>query len=418
MKTIFSTELNPDVPLAWLAIVGFPLYYWIWVYVFPQPYENLFLRIAGMIVVLPLVLARRYEDEKWFTLYFHAALTYCLPFFFTFMFLMNHGSTVWSQSLLIAVFMLFHLDTKLALLLSLIGGFCAYLAYVALSGSYDLTAEAILANIPVIFFAVLSMMVMKIGRQLLADEKLRGMASAIGVISHELRTPLRSVDAIARGLKRYLPMLIAFYRTHHARPAVGNIHEARISMIEPAVDRIQAEVQYMNSAIDLLMTNSSKSHYKARERKDFLIGELVSDALMRYPIEDDRQRSQIELVIHDDFRINGNKNLCVMVVFNLLKNALCAIAKTRQGRLTITIDHDKENGIGRLVFRDTGCGIPASVIPHVFRRFYAYPRNASTGIGLAFCRETLAMWDATIACCSELGVFTEFTIQFHDAELP
>jgi signal transduction histidine kinase len=333
------------------------------------------------------------------------------------MFLMNHGSTVWSQSLLIAVFMLFHLETKLALLLSLIGASCAYAAYVVASDSYDISAESILTNLPVIFFAVMSMMVMKIGRQVLADEKLRGVASAIGVISHELRTPLRSVDASARGVKRYLPMLIAFYREHHAGSDENSIHKMRMVMIEPALDRIQADVQYMNSAIDLLLTNSSKPHYKARERKAFSIAELVSDALTRYPFEDEHQRSLVHLEIRNDFPVNGNKDLCMMVVFNLLKNALCAIAKTGRGVLAITIDHDAGGAIGLLVFRDSGCGIPASEIPHVFQRFHSYPRNASTGIGLAFCRETLAIWDATIACRSELGVFTEFTIRFHSAGL-
>jgi two-component system, CAI-1 autoinducer sensor kinase/phosphatase CqsS len=415
MKTLFSAEINPDVPIALLAIVGFPLYYWIWTDVFPQPYENFPLRLVGVVTVLPLLLPQRYQHEKWFALYFQAALTYCLPFFFTFMFLMNRGSTVWSQSLMIAVFMLFHLATKLALLLSLIGGSCAYVAYVAASRSHDISAGQILPTIPVVMFAILSMTVMKIGRQLLVDEKLRAMASTIGVISHELRTPLRSVDASVRGLKRYLPMLVAFYREHHAGSAASSIHEVRMSMIEPTLDRIQTDVQYMNNAIDLLLTNSSKSHYKAQERNTFAIGELVSDALNRYPFEDDRQRSQAHLAIRADFRVNGNKDLCMMVVFNLLKNALHAIAKKGQGVVSITIDHDAENRIGRLIFRDTGCGIPASEIANVFRRFYAFPRDASTGIGLAFCRETLAMWDASIDCRSEPDVFTEFMIRFQDA---
>jgi signal transduction histidine kinase len=277
-------------------------------------------------------------------------------------------------------------------------------------------AGQILPTIPVVIFAILSMMVMKIGRQLLADEKLRAVASTISVISHELRTPLRSVDASARGLKRYLPMLVAFYREHHAGAAPSSIHEVRMSMIEPTLDRIQTDVQYMNNTIDLLLTNASKSHYKARERSAFSIGELASEALRRYPFEDERQRAQAHLVIRANFQVNGNKDLCMMVVFNLLKNALHAIAKKGQGTVEITIDHDAEHGIGLLVCRDTGCGIPASEIGNVFRRFYAFPRNASTGIGLAFCRETLAMWDASIDCRSEPDVFTEFTIRFQGAE--
>jgi two-component system CAI-1 autoinducer sensor kinase/phosphatase CqsS len=63
-------------------------------------------------------------------------------------------------------------------------------------------------------------------------------------------------------------------------------------------------------------------------------------------------------------------------------------------------------------FRDTGCGIPAKELPHIFRRFYTYPPNAGTGIGLAFCRDTLEAWGAKITCRSEQDAYTEFAIQF------
>ena len=101
------------IMIGWIAIVGFPLYYWIWQYLYPQAYENLWLRLIGMLLAVPFVLARRLNQKPWFDAYFYVTVTYMAPFFFTFMYLMNSGSLVWSQSLLIAVIALFHFEGRL-----------------------------------------------------------------------------------------------------------------------------------------------------------------------------------------------------------------------------------------------------------------------------------------------------------------
>jgi hypothetical protein len=45
------------------------------------------------------------------------------------------------------------------------------------------------------------------------------------------------------------------------------------------------------------------------------------------------------------------------------------------------------------------------------KRFYSYPADNGTGIGLAFCRDTLTAWGGQISCNSEEGKYTEFIIQ-------
>ena len=41
-----------------LGVIGFPLYYFIWHDLFPQPYENFWLRLAGTAICLPLIFSR------------------------------------------------------------------------------------------------------------------------------------------------------------------------------------------------------------------------------------------------------------------------------------------------------------------------------------------------------------------------
>ncbi len=407
-----TVKLQADrlIMIAWLAIVGFPLYYWVWAYLFPQQYENFLLRFVGMVIAIPFLLVRKLHKKAWFKTYFFVAITYALPFFFSFMFFMNNASSVWSQSLLIAIFLLFNLEGKIAALSLAVGTALAYLTYGFTTGGYGTDGREILVEVPIIAFVILVAPIMRISRGILVEEKLHGVASALGVISHELRTPLRSVDANARGLKRYLPVLVEFYEKHHQEFKSEVLHSGRLVMMDAALDRIQAEVQYMNSAIDLLLANASDTRKKAQTIRVFMIQDLVVEALGRYPFENENQRALVHTEFRSNYPIAGNEDLCMMVVFNLLKNALRAIAKAGKGE--VSVKTDCTSGVNRLVFRDTGCGIPESELLQIFRRFHSYPPDAGTGIGLAFVRDTLEAWGAKISCHSQENEYTEFVIQF------
>jgi signal transduction histidine kinase len=405
-----ESQINRLVSLGWLAQIGFPLYYWIWAYVFPQPYESLALRTAGMIVTLPMFYARRLRRMRWFDAYFFCTITYVFPFFFTFMFLMNEASSVWAQSLLIAVIVLFHFEEKFALLSFVVGTALAYFAYALAVGHYRWSHPDMLPSIPILAFAILGVSIVKIGRSILVEEKLKGMAAALGTVSHELRTPLRSVDASARGLKRYLPTLISFYEKHHRELDADPLVSSRVSMMEAALDRIQADVQYMNSAIDLLLANAGDTRKRVQSAQDFSVNDVIAEAVRRYPFESVQQRLLVTMNFSTEFAVQGNRELFMMVVFNLLKNALRAVAKAGKGDIQVFTGTSDDGHY--LVFRDTGCGIPEAELPHIFRRLYSYPSDMGTGIGLAFCRDTLEALGATIACHSELGRYTEFLIKF------
>ena len=107
-----------------VAALGFPLYYFIWHDLFPQPYENLYLRLIGTVIFLPIVLARRWPPKLagYFALYWYLALLFALPFFFTFMLFKNNGSTVWLLSSLVALFIMILLLDWINLLTQIILG--------------------------------------------------------------------------------------------------------------------------------------------------------------------------------------------------------------------------------------------------------------------------------------------------------
>jgi len=412
-----DAQANRMVMIGWVAIVGFPLYGWVWSILYPQPYENFGLRALGMILAIPMVLARRFSKQRWLDYYFYVSLTYMEPFFFTFMFLKNDGSSVWSQSLLIAVVALFLFDGLFASVSWIIGTVAAYLTYSLLQGFFGVPSTDVLVNLPIDLFAILLVSVTKVSRRIIEEEKLNGMASVLSSVSHELRTPLLSVRASARGLNQYVPPLVAFYSKHrHLATGSETVPTRQLEMTTPAIERIQAEVQFMNSAIDLLLVNAGRTKEKPQLITSLSMCEAVESAIERYPFETDKHRALVSVDVKSNFHVDANLDLMGMVVINLLKNALRAVARARKGDIVLTVEATQHGGT--LMVRDTGCGIPPGQMSHIFTRFHSYPAHEGTGIGLAFCRETLASWGAKISCRSVEGEFCEMTINFKAVATP
>src|SRR5687767_5169960 len=72
-----------------VAFVGFPTYFIIWKIMFEQPYENLWLRLLGSVMSLPLLLEDYFSEtsKKYMPLYTYLFTIFGLPFFFMFMML-------------------------------------------------------------------------------------------------------------------------------------------------------------------------------------------------------------------------------------------------------------------------------------------------------------------------------------------
>lgn len=376
--------------LAWIAIIGLPLYYVVWTYWFPQPYENLGLRLFGMLLCLPALFARHFSQQKWLPVYFFVGLTYVLPFFFTFMYLMNQGSAVWSESLLIALILLFHFDTALALLSYLCGTALAYFLAMQLLGLNGVITPAELAQWPIQLFAILTVSLAKVGRRVLSEEKRAGISTALATVAHELRTPLLSIDANNRGIKR----LLAEASTP---PRLGQ-----------AISRIDIELRHMNNAIDLLLLNSSHDKRRWQAQEILSMTEAAEAMLQRYPFANQSQRERVTLDSRSDFHFRGNADLAAMILLNLMNNALKALHRAGKGNIRLIVDGRHR----RLYFLDTGCGIEPNHLINIFKQFYCYPAHSGTGIGLAFCREVLTAWEAKIHCKSKSNTYTLFVLEF------
>ncbi|MEI8332875.1 MAG: HAMP domain-containing sensor histidine kinase [Chloroflexota bacterium] len=110
-------------------------------------------------------------------------------------------------------------------------------------------------------------------------------------------------------------------------------------------------------------------------------------------------------------RIRHDPQRIGQVVANLVGNSLKF--SPRGGTVTVTLAPHREGA--RIVVADTGVGIDASELPHIFERFYRGSRSnearaSGSGLGLAIVKSIVDMHGGRIAVDSRLGVGTTFTV--------
>ena len=106
------------------------------------------------------------------------------------------------------------------------------------------------------------------------------------------------------------------------------------------------------------------------------------------------------------------------IVRNLLLNAIQH--NVRGGHACLTTRTDDERAV--LIVENTGPGIPASDLPHVFERFYRADASRSrisggAGLGLAICKAIADAHQGSLTVISEANGITRFTLRLPRAEM-
>lgn len=403
------------VSIGAVGAVGFPLYYFIWHDWFPQPYENLTLRLIGAGLFLPLLFLR-YWPKRWQSflgLYWFFAMLYALPFFFTFMLLKNDISGVWSTSTMAGMILLVLLvqEWLLLSLLFVAGTALAWLAYMVTGGHFTVPVDY-LAQLPIYLFVIVTGSIVNYKAALVSQERLDAMLAVSRNIAHELRTPLLGIRSGVGGLRRYLPRLLEAYDLAQKEGlSVPAMRQGHRRALESVLDRIENETNYSNTMIDMLLINAGRHRLEASEYTVTHISECVAIALKRYPFRSQAERERVHWRSGEDFVFRGSSLLMIHVIFNLLRNALYFIAEAGRGEVIIWTDCEGTDGALHIL--DTGTGIQPEVLPYIYNRFYSSrAADQGAGIGLAFCKMVMGSFGGSIHCDTEYGKYTEFMLTF------
>lgn len=315
-----------------IGIIAFPLYFYVWHSVFPQPYENLTLRLIGSALFIPLVFSKRWPAglKPYLPYYWYFSLLYSLPFFFTFMLLKNNGSDVWVGSALVAVFvMILLLDWITLIAHFVLGSGLAIIAF-ALTSDIPFTAYNHYEYLAIALFAVVAGVVSNYDSERIRIEQERAMLATAGSIAHELRTPLLGIRAGASGLDQYLPILIEAYglALRHGLP-VPAIRIAHLDALKCVLDHIDAEARHSNAVIDMLLVNAKATSTVAQELVVCSMSHCVEIALQRYPYSED-ERALVSWRPGADFKFRGAELL--MVTSSSISSRMPCAISARQAR--------------------------------------------------------------------------------------
>jgi len=243
--------------------------------------------------------------------------------------------------------------------------------------------------------------------KLLADP-----VAAAATIAHEMRTPLATIRSQTRLLSRNLPELIRGYHPTRESP----LGEAQLQHLGDIARSIEAEVQRSNFIVDMLLASARDGVFQSEGFRLYSVRACVEEAVACYPFAG-AERDQVRLLLRSDFRFRGSDVLLMYVLYNLLKNALLAIKMARRG--AVEVECFSREGANWLVVTDTGQGISADVLPHVFDPYYTTRRTGGgTGMGLAFCQRVVTAFGGNIRCESEAGSYTRISIMLPPEALP
>ena len=101
------------------------------------------------------------------------------------------------------------------------------------------------------------------------------------------------------------------------------------------------------------------------------------------------EKVKLQLTEIDQIQVNGDRDRLKQVLLNLVGNAIQYTPQN--GDVYLSLGKVAEQA--RLIIRDTGPGIPAADLPHIFERFYraekSRTRGKTSGFGLGL---SIAHW--------------------------
>lgn len=391
--------------LKWVSRIGcfaFPFYFFVWSYVLPQPYENLTLRLIGSLACLAIGLPD-YWPQKWRVwqpLASYIILLYSLPFFFSFMCLMNDANLVWQLSAMSSlVYTAFLYDIKNVIITTFVGIISAVICYFLYMETWILPADYWYA-IPVYLFTLFGVLLLDHSDTRIGQEKLGAAESLVSQIAHEMRTPLLGIKLDTEKIQKTMPEILETYKWALENGWAGRkLTPRKIKNLETSLKRANEHTKSAGLVIDMLLMNVRSDEIKTSNFNHQMILEVVRDALHRYHFRSNEAELVTILDGTPDFRFYGSDLLTQHVLFNLLKNALRAFEAHGSGDIKIYTIIGKKNN--QLIFADTGPGIPQHILPYIFMPFYSgvsYGRGS--GVGLAFCQQVLQAFGGWIECQS------------------
>ena len=219
------------------------------------------------------------------------------------------------------------------------------------------------------------------------DEAFRRERQFTADASHELRTPLAAMQAILSVTRE--------------RRRTAADYELALADLADEADRLAGLVEDL---LRLARGETQTDGVRAPVDLSTLLRD-VTDSLR--PLAEAKGLA-LTCNVPSGLTLTGDSDALIRLFVNLLENA---VKYSERGEILVTARRTTD-GLDVTV-ADTGMGIPAEHLPHIFDRFYRVDKARSArgaGLGLAIAQEIARAHGGMIAAASTPGVGTTFTV--------
>jgi CheY-like chemotaxis protein len=420
-EVIFARELELSrSAMQWGGLIGFiahPLYFFIWTYLLPQPYDSWWLRISASLLCVPMMFQRYCPKrfEHYMLIYWHFCLIYVLPFVCTFLAVKNEFSTMWMMTEVMIIFIMalcidFPVLLMVYILVGMLGGFAAAVWTSPMPPLLSEIDQANLALLPIVILCSMAFShVFQQGRlfqkgrlfekERLFSEKNKAMQALAGSIGHEMRNPL---GQIKHSLESIEHILLAPMHTNATQPFTERVLDDLYRHVAQGQLVVTRGLQVISMILDEVQDKS----FDASTFSYMVASEVTQKAIDEYGYESDSERERVCMTVVRDFTFKGMETAYLFTLFNLIKNAVYYFKLHSSATISITVESPT------IRVRDTGPGIAPGYLQHLFDAFETSGKSGGTGLGLPYCRRIVSAFGGSIACRSVVGEFTEFTMAF------
>ena len=219
------------------------------------------------------------------------------------------------------------------------------------------------------------------------EDAVRQRDELLAIVSHDLRNPLGAIELAAQMLE-----------ASQTDPAA----QKQLQVIRRATKRMEHLIRDLQD-----VTSLHSGHFEVDKKREAALPMICEIVDAQEPVAKEKGIRVVKDLRVEGLNVACDRDRISQVLSNLIGNAI----KFCNAGDTITVRAEYDEWCLRIIVEDTGPGIIADELPHVFDAYWSSKRHAKkgNGLGLYISKGIVDAHGGTIEVASNPGVSTAFT---------